>query len=320
MTKDSANLHAPMSVSPRLIAAVGVVLAVILLAVAFWPFGGSDSDADSDAAREGNSAPVIAAPPEIAGPAAAEAIKGALREDQYISMDAARHPKEMLAFAGVGPGMTVMEWRGALGYYTELLSSAVGKRGKVYVSGIVNQAIMGRLKNVQVVAEDGHDVPTDSVDLVFTHLNYHDLVVQKVDRVALLGSAIRVLKVGGALVVIDHVAAPGSGTRDTVALHRIDEAFVRDEIARLGFTFQRSSDVLRRPNDNHQVFVMDERIRGRTDRFALRFLRPARISIPAVTADERIEAPIDPAASANGAGDEDTGDWSDPTATEPYPN
>jgi predicted methyltransferase len=267
----------------RLVAAAGLLASLLMLAYAFWPAG--EGDGDEAAARREAATPVLRAPPEVAEPAAAEAIRSGAREDQYIELDRGRHPREVLAFAGAGPGMTVLEWRGALGYYTELLSRAVGPRGKVYVTGIVNQSMVGRLGNVEVVAEDARELHDATVDLVFTHLNYHDLVVQKVDRVVLLGSAARVLKAGGALVVIDHAASPGSGVRDAVRLHRIDEQLVRAELETAGFRFDASSEVLRRPNDRHELFIMDPRVRGRTDRFVLRYVRPAGVAIPSSVPD-----------------------------------
>ena len=285
-TKDAQRAGvqaAAQGLDVRIVAAAGVLFSLLLLAYAFWPSSGDAMDgAATDAAPQ---APLVRAPPEVAEPAAAEAIRSGAREDQYIEMDRGRHPREVLAFVGAGPGMTVLELRGALGYYTELLSRAVGPRGKVYVTGIVNQAMVGRLPNVEVVADDARELHDGSVDLVFTHLNYHDFVVQKVDRVLLLGAAARVLKAGGVLAVIDHAAQPGSGARDAVRLHRIDEQFVRTELETAGFRFEASSDVLRRPNDRHELFIMDPRVRGRTDRFVLRYTRPAGVGIPSSVPD-----------------------------------
>jgi predicted methyltransferase len=39
---------------------------------------------------------------------------------------------DVLAFAGVMPGMTVVELEAGGGFYTELLASAVGDEGTVY--------------------------------------------------------------------------------------------------------------------------------------------------------------------------------------------
>src|SRR5262252_5172640 len=46
--------------------------------------------------------------------------------------DARDKPAEVMAFAGVKPGMTVADIFSAGGYWTELLSGVVGPTGKVY--------------------------------------------------------------------------------------------------------------------------------------------------------------------------------------------
>jgi predicted methyltransferase len=83
------------------------------------------------------------------------------------------------------------------------------------------------------------------------------------------------LKPGGTYVVIDHAAEPGSGLRDTSTRHRIDERAVIDEVTAAGFEFAGRSGALRNPVDMHELPVFDDRIRGRTDQFALKFRKPA---------------------------------------------
>jgi predicted methyltransferase len=84
----------------------------------------------------------------------------------------------------------------------------------------------GRLPNVTSVPDAEWGLAPDSVDLIFTALNYHDVVNLKVDRPALLKNFMTILKPGGIFAVIDHSAEAGSGDRDVGTLHRIDEAFV----------------------------------------------------------------------------------------------
>jgi predicted methyltransferase len=82
------------------------------------------------------------------------------------------------------------------------------------------------------------------------------------------------LKPGGIYLVIDHVAEPGSGLRDTETLHRIDPQRLRQEIQAAGFVFDAQSSVLRNPADDHRVSVFDPSVRGRTDQVVYRFRRP----------------------------------------------
>ena len=82
------------------------------------------------------------------------------------------------------------------------------------------------------------------------------------------------LKPGGEFFIEDHAAAPGSGIRDTDAMHRIDEDFVKQEVESVGFKLDGESDILRNPADDHTLLVFNPAIRGHTDQFLLRFRKP----------------------------------------------
>jgi predicted methyltransferase len=77
------------------------------------------------------------------------------------------------------------------------------------------------------------------------------------------------------LLVIDHVAEPGSGVRDTNTLHRIDPEVTKRALEQAGFVLEGQSDALRNPADAHLLRVFDPAIRGRTDQVVLKFRRPA---------------------------------------------
>src|ERR1700730_9469334 len=66
-------------------------------------------------------------PPSTSAPAA-----DAARPEADTKRDADRHPALTLAFAGVKPGDQVVELVPGSGYFTRLLSSIVGPKGKVY--------------------------------------------------------------------------------------------------------------------------------------------------------------------------------------------
>ena len=80
-----------------------------------------------------------------------------------------------------------------------------------------------------------------------------------------------------ALEAPDHSAKAGSGVSDVQTLHRLDEAFVRDEVQRAGFVFDGEAAFLRNPSDardwNASPRTAGER-RGTSDRFVLRFRKP----------------------------------------------
>ena len=75
-------------------------------------------------------------------------------------------------------------------------------------------------------------------------------------------------------MVIDHVAEPGTGLRDTESLHRIDPIRLRNEIEGAGFVLDAQSDLLRNPQDDHTLSVFDVRVRSHTDQVVFRFRKP----------------------------------------------
>ena len=204
--------------------------------------------------------------------------------------DAARKPAEMLAFAGVKPGMVVVDMLPGSGYFTRLFSDVVGPTGKVVdyapdeflakvtkaLDGANAVAAEPNHKNVQVL----HDPalapgPANIADVVWTSQNYHDLHnVPGLDLVAFNKVLYGIVRPGGVYVVLDHSAPAGSGVSDTSTLHRIDEAVVRKEVEAAGFVFDGESKVLANPADPRTAKVFDPSIRGHTDQFILRFRKP----------------------------------------------
>jgi predicted methyltransferase len=208
--------------------------------------------------------------------------------------DARRKPAALLAFAGIAPGMQVMDVFSAGGYYTELLSRVVGKNGKVIAynnppyakfaeKGIVARYAGNRLLNVEqlTVEVDKLELAPRSLDAAIFVMSFHDLYWRPADGswpptdpAQLLAKLHAALKVGGVVVVQDHVATPGGDTAGVVdKLHRIDPTVVRREFEKAGFAFDGESAMLAHPDDDHSRLVFDPAIRGKTDQFVYRFRR-----------------------------------------------
>ncbi|MFI4936723.1 MAG: class I SAM-dependent methyltransferase [Caulobacterales bacterium] len=218
----------------------------------------------------------------------AKAVANPARPDADRDRDPLRKPAEVLAFAGVKSGETVLELIPGGGYFTRLLSGAVGAKG--HVTEAVPQTGGGDVRQTSNgVAADPHfanvtETPmtpdalakAGPVDLVWTSQNYHDLHLArlKVDVVALDKVIFAALKPGGEFFIEDHAAAAGSGIGDVDKMHRIDEAFVKQEVESVGFKLDGESDILRNPADTHTLLVFDPAIRGHTDQFLLRFKKP----------------------------------------------
>jgi len=216
------------------------------------------------------------------------AVSDSARPATDTERDAGRKPGATLAFAGVKPGMTVLELAPGRGYYTRLLSVVVGPQGKVFAVSSAPKPGAPQ-PPVQAIAADAHYsnvtpivkavsdplVLPQKVDLVWTTQNYHDFHnLTETDVASINKRVFDALKPGGTYFVLDHSAEAGSGARDTNTLHRIDEDTVKKEVEAAGFKFVRESEILRNKADPRTAKVFDPAIRGRTDQFLLIFTRP----------------------------------------------
>lgn len=207
-----------------------------------------------------------------------------------VARDGPRKPGELLAFAEVKPGQQVADFIMGGGYFTRILSAAVGPEGRVHAYqpdefikfqasyGESLDQVAGSYGNVTASRESlgALDLP-DGLDLVLTVQNYHDLHLSAFpkDWAGKVNAEIfRSLKPGGHYVIVDHVAAPGAGLEAAQKVHRIEPAIVRQEVEAAGFQFVAESPLLRDAADPHAASVFDPSIRGKTDQFVMKFRRP----------------------------------------------
>ena len=209
------------------------------------------------------------------------------------SNDVRRKVVQVMSFAQVKPGQKVVELIPGSGYFTRVFSTIVGPQGRVYtvwpneyakedaddVAGSSKLAADPHYRNVCVLTQPANQLSApEPVDLVFTSQNYHDYpdkFMGKIDPAVLNKQVFDALKPGGLWVIIDHVAAAGSGMADTDTLHRIDPAIVKKQVEAAGFVFDGESNALRNSADPHTIKVFDKSIRGHTDQFIYRFRKPA---------------------------------------------
>ncbi|MEN8181108.1 MAG: SAM-dependent methyltransferase [Myxococcota bacterium] len=223
-------------------------------------------------------------------PTLAQSLAGEGRPEADRVRDAGRKPAEVVAFLGIEPGMTVIDLIAAGGYYTEVLSLAVGPTGTVYAQnspfvlkmreGANDKALTARLAGDRLANVERRDremseltLPPSSMDAALTALNFHDIYNGRGPEAAqgFLAAVSRLLKPGGILGLIDHAGSPDG---DDAKLHRIDEDRVVAAVTEAGFEIDARSELLRNPDDDRSRSVFDPDIRGRTDRFVLRLRKP----------------------------------------------
>lgn len=219
-------------------------------------------------------------------PSITAAVGDAARPATDTEHDPNRKPAEVVAFAGVQPGMTVAELAPGRGYYTRILSKAVGPKGKVFA--LLNAASAARpgvldglnklaaeYGNVTVVTTEYTAITLpEKADLFWTTENYHDFHNGPTANIAALNKSVYDnLKPGGIFYVEDHSAADGAGLEATSKVHRMDLAIAKSELTAAGFRIDAEGTALKNPADNRTT-RMNESGRFVTDRFMLRTKRP----------------------------------------------
>ncbi|HEX4693523.1 methyltransferase [Sphingomonas sp.] len=217
------------------------------------------------------------------------AVADTSRPDPDRATDVNRKPAETLAFAGVKPGMTVGEFYPGGGYFTRMLSDVVGPKGHIY--GMENlrwgdpkadKAVIDAAKggNVSIEAAAFGTVRFPKpLDLAWVTQNYHDLKIAKygvVDTVAFDRGVFNSLKPGGTFFILDHEAPAGTDVAGITRLHRIERSQVIAEVMSVGFKLVDEGTFLRRPSDDHTLSIFDPKVRGQTDQYALKFVKPIR--------------------------------------------
>src|SRR3981189_247350 len=209
------------------------------------------------------------------------------RSDADRQADSRRQPAKRLAFAGVKPGMKLLDMEANAGYSTELLARAVAPDGVVYAqdsAAIIERFVKDKfdiraqkpaMKNVVHVVRDFDDpIPPDvsNLDLITFFFAYHDITYMEVDRAVMNKKMFASLKPGGFLIIADHSAKPGDGVNVAKTLHRIEESTLKQEIEAAGFKLVAEADFLKHPEDPRDAAVFRPQIP--VDEFVLKYQKP----------------------------------------------
>jgi predicted methyltransferase len=174
-----------------------------------------------------------------------------------------------------------------------MLSDIVGPSGHIYA--IENAGWNDSVKDDRAMLAEGkwNNVSLDvqpfgtvkfpkPLDLAWVTQNYHDFKIDKygpaghaVDTVAFDRAVYAALKPGGVFFILDHQGPPGLAQADIAKMHRINRDVVVREVTSAGFKLAGEGNFLRRPGDDHTKPIFDASIRGHTDQYALKFVKPA---------------------------------------------
>jgi predicted methyltransferase len=246
----------------------------------------------------------------VASPAPSAAVGAAVADQHRSAADRARdryrHPAETLAFFGIRPGQTVVEFLPSGGWYTAILAPLLSGHGH-YIGLVLKwqkaeaslasllagggERYRGATAAVLDPATGASTIPDGSADLVLTFRNVHNLIMAGGDRApATFRAFYRMLKPGGVLGVVDHHLPE---TMDS-AREMKSGYLKRSTIVRLaeaaGFRLAGESAINANPKDTHDwpagVWTLPptlqrgdaDRVRylavGESDRLTLKFVKP----------------------------------------------
>ena len=207
-------------------------------------------------------------------------------------LDAARKPKDMLAFFGVAPGMKVLDLFTGSGWYAELEARVAGPTGEVYAQNPPeylkkwsDKGIATRLGGDRLPTVHRWDRSLDAMELPKAHFDgavandvFHDFFWLSKNVDGVIHQIFDALKPGGFVAIVDHAAPAGTGdqfAREVSGQHRIDEALVKQKMLAAGFKLEAESQLLRNPDDDRtKPFFAPEMAGKNTDKFALLFRKP----------------------------------------------
>ena len=232
----------------------------------------------------------VEAAAEAAAPDLASILAGDFRSAADRARDAGRKPAQVIAVLGIKPGMNVLDIMAGGGWYTEVLSLAVGPEGHVTAhntafalrmrdganeKALSDRIAAGRLTNVsRLNMEVAEIVPEDGpFDAAITAMNLHDIYNRGGEEAAIgaMRAFYGVLKPGGVFGVIDHQGLEG---QDNAELHRMLKADAIRVAEAAGFVVEEDSGVLHSDIDDMTQHMRAEGIRGHTNRFLLKLRRP----------------------------------------------
>lgn len=198
------------------------------------------------------------------------AVSGGWRNSVDKSRDRYRHPLGLLKFFEIRPKQTVIDmWPGATGYMTEVLAPYLTHGKGHYVAALFggpqgaqlqanqkyqehfssNKKLYGAVAYSVFGPDSGPLVPAGSADCVLMLLVIQEWMARGIAEKAFT-DAFAALKPGGVLGVEQHRADIGSAQDPAAANGYVQEPFVKQLAAEVGFQFVQGSEINANPKDD----------------------------------------------------------------------
>lgn len=240
-----------------------------------------------------------------------EVVDGEHRSAENKARDQYRHPVETLTFFGIQPNMTVVELWPFGGWYTEILAPYLKGTGKLYAAAMdpdstnendkrYNEGLRKMLDarpdlfsevEVTALAPGKYEIaPEGSADMVLTFRNIHNWVWAGNEK-EVFEAAFRALKPGGVLGVVEHRHNDPNFEPKKPGQAYVGEEYAIKLIESVGFKLDARSDINNNPKDTKDhprgvwtlppIYALGDQDRekyaaiGESDRFTLRFVKPA---------------------------------------------
>ncbi|PJG47676.1 methyltransferase [Sphingobium sp. LB126] len=233
----------------------------------------------------------------------AAAVAATSRTPANLARDRYRHPAETLAFFGVRPDQTVVEYSPSGGWYTEILAPLLHDKGSFYALQPTGRSldsykaflaakpeVYGKVTLVPFPDQTGL-IPAGSVDTLLTFRNIHNMVMGGTET-ATFKVFYDLLKPGGTLGIVDHRLPEGRDTALEKSSGYLKVSTVRRIAEAAGFEYVGSSEVNANPKDTADwekgVWTLPPTLRngevdkakylaiGESDRMTLRFRKPVK--------------------------------------------